>query len=117
MEATAVINKFGGQSALANLNVPPIVVAFFFVAIGGLALIWVLRNVGQNSNQRHLVALAAGLVASLIPMGFFGQLGTGIGLFPVVIVDLLGVLFSVRLWKKHNSVHAEENTKSRVPSS
>ena len=101
-----------GADFLVNLNVPPIVVAFFFIAIGGLAFIWVLRNVGQNSNQRHLVALAAGLVVSLIPMGFFGQLGTGIGLLPVVVVDLLGVLFFVRLWKKYNSVHAEENTKS-----
>jgi len=101
-----------GGDFLVNLNVPPIVVAFFFIAIGGLAFIWVLRNVGQNSNQRHLVALAAGLVVSLIPMGFFGQLGTGIGLLPVVVVDLLGVLFFVRLWKKYNSVHAEENTKS-----
>jgi len=45
-------------------------------------------------------------------MGFFGQLGTGIGLLPVVVVDLLGVLFFVRLWKKYNSVHAEENAKS-----
>ena len=101
-----------GGDFLVNLNVPPIVVAFFFIAIGGLALIWVLRKIGQNSNQRHLVALAAGLVVSLIPMGFFGQLGTGIGLLPVVVVDLLGVLFFVRLWKKYNSVHAEENTKS-----
>ena len=106
-----------GGDFLVNLNVPPIVVAFFFIAIGGLALIWVLRNVGQNSNQRHLVALAAGLVASLIPMGFFGQLGSGIGLLPVVVVDLFGVLFFVRLWNKYNSVHAEEKAKSRVPSS
>ena len=92
-----------GADFLANLNVPPIVVAFFFIAIGGLALIWVLRNVGQNGDQCNLVALSAGLVASLIPMGFFGQLGTGIGLLPVVAVDLLGVLFFVRLWKKYNS--------------
>src|SRR5207237_1211947 len=48
-----------GADFLANLNVPPIVVAFFFISLGRLALIWVLRNVGQNSNQRQLVALAA----------------------------------------------------------
>jgi len=64
-----------GADFLANLNVPPIVVAFFFIAIGGLALIWVLRNVGQNSNQRHLDALAAGLVASLIPWDSLVNLG------------------------------------------
>jgi hypothetical protein len=91
-----------GGDFLVNLTVPPILVAFFLIAIGGLALIWVLRNVGQIRNQHHLVALAAGLVASLIPMGFFGQLGTGIGLLPVVAVDLLGALFFTRLWRKYN---------------
>src|SRR5437870_1319986 len=91
-----------GADFLANLNLPPTLVAFFFIAIGGLALSWVFRNVGQSRNQRHLVALSAGLVASLIPMGFFGQLGTGIGLLPVVAVDLLAVSLFARLWRKYN---------------
>ena len=95
-----------GGDFLTNLNLPPVIVASFFIAVGGLALFWVLRNIGQNGNKHQLVGLAGGLVASLIPMGFFGQLGSGIGLAPVVAVDLLAALFFARLWRKYNTTRS-----------
>lgn len=92
--------NFGG-AILVHAGVLPILVALFFIALGGLSLLWTFRNIGQNRNGPHLVALAAGLVGSLIPMGFFGQLNAGIGVIPVAAVDLLAVLFFITLWKKY----------------
>jgi hypothetical protein len=90
-----------GSDALASVGVPPILVAFFFLAWGAVALRWVVRHVGRRENERTLVALCAALVAVLLPQGFFGQLGTGIGIVPVVVADLLAVLLLVHLWEKY----------------
>jgi hypothetical protein len=90
-----------GSDALASTGVLPILVAFFFLALGALALLWVARHVGRSENERTLVALCAALVAVLLPQGFFGQLGTGVGIVPVVVGDLLAVLLLVHLWKKY----------------
>lgn len=98
-----------GGDFLANLGIFPALVAMFFVAVGGLSVRWVFRNVGQIGNERRRLGLAAGLVASLMPMGFFSQLGTGIGIIPVVAVDLLAALFFVRLSTRQISL-------PRVPS-
>lgn len=89
-----------GGDVLVNLGVYPLLASLFFVALGGLALIWVFRTIGQGRNERHKVALSSGLVASLIPMGFFGQIGTGIGIVPVIAFDSLAVLFLYHLWTR-----------------
>ena len=89
-----------GADFLIQLAFYPLLVSLFFVALGGLALAWVFRTVGQSRNELHKVSLSSGLVASLIPMGFFGQIGTGIGLVPVIAYDSLFVLFLYHIWKK-----------------
>ena len=90
-----------GSDALASMRVWPIVVAAFFVALGALGLIWVFRHVGRHDNERTLIALCAGLVAVLLPQGFFGQLYTGVGMISVVGYDLVVVALLVLLWRKH----------------
>jgi hypothetical protein len=75
-------------------------VSLFLVALGALALLWVFRNVGRARNELHKVSLSAGFVASMIPMGFFGQIGTGIGVVPVIAFDSLAVLFLYHLWMR-----------------
>jgi hypothetical protein len=90
-----------GSDALASMGVPPIVLVVFFLALGALALGWVVRHVGRRGNERTLVALCAALVAVLLPQGFFGQLGTGVGMVPVVVADVLVVLLLVHLWRKY----------------
>lgn len=89
-----------GGDLLANLSLAPVLVACFIIGMGGLSLLWVFRSVGQKASEHQRLGLAAGLVASLIPMGFFGQLWTGIGLIPVVAVDLLAVFFFIHLWTR-----------------
>jgi MFS family permease len=91
---------FGGD-ALASMGVLPVLIAFFFLALGALALLWFLRHLGREQNERTLVALCTALVAVLLPQGFFGQLGTGPGMVPVVAGDLLAVILLVHLWKKY----------------
>ena len=89
-----------GADFLIQLRTIPALVSLFFVGLGGLALLWVLRNIGRSLSERHKVALVAGLVASLMPMGFFGQIGSGIGMVPVILFDMVVVLFLYRLWRK-----------------
>lgn len=99
-----------GGDFLANLGIFPALVAMFFIAAGGLSVRWVFRNVGQIGNERRRLGLAAGLVASLTPMGFFSQLGTGIGIVPIVAFDLLVAFFFV-------SISIRQISFPRVPSS
>ena len=101
-----------GADFLIQLGIYPVLVSLFFVALGGLALLWVFRNVGQNRNELRKVSLSAGLVASLIPMGFFGQIGSGVGLVPVVVYDSLAALFLYHLWTRATvltSAHEENH--------
>jgi hypothetical protein len=85
---------------MVGRSAPPIIVVLALLAGGVLALLWVLRNVGLRETEPQKVALAAGLVAGLVPMGLSSQLGTGIGLLPVVAGDLVAVLFFRHLWRK-----------------
>jgi len=86
---------------LVSHGVPPVLVVSEIVAVGGLALVWVLRKIGWMENELQKVALGAGLVAGLIPMGIASQIGTGIGLVPVMVGDLIAVLFFRYLWGRH----------------
>lgn len=90
-----------GSDALASTGIPPVLVLIFFLGLGALALRWVVRHVGREENERPLVALCAALVTVLLPQGFFGQLGTGVGLVPVVCGDVLAGLFLAYLWRKY----------------
>jgi hypothetical protein len=85
---------------ISGRSAPPILVISALLAGGALALLWVIRNIGLRENELQKVALAAGLVAGLVPMGLSSQLGTGIGLLPVVAGDLVAVLFFRYLWRK-----------------
>ena len=109
-----VLLTFGGD-ALASNGILPLLVALFFVGIGALGLAWVVRHVGRGRNELVLVALCAALVAVLIPQGFFGQLGTGLGLVPVVAGDLLVVLFLVHLGRKYRPARSAGNPLPPAP--
>jgi len=95
------------SGVLVGRSVPPVLVVLEIVAGGGLALAWVLRNIGQMENEPQKVALGTGLVAGLIPMGISSQIGTGIGLVPVLAGDLIAVLFFRYLWGRHGALPSE----------
>ncbi len=90
-----------GSDALASQGAAPELVALFFLVLGSLALLWVVQHIGRSENELALVALCAGLVAVLLPQGFFGQLPTGIGMLPVIGYDLLVVLLLFHLWRRY----------------
>jgi hypothetical protein len=93
---------FGSGILINDVNVP-VLVSALVIGVGGLALFWVVQNVGRNGNELQLTALAAGLAfVSLAPQGFFSQLSTGIGMIPVVGVDLLALSFFLYLWKRYS---------------
>lgn len=92
---------------------PPVLVVLALLAGGGLALFYVLRNIGLKGNDLQKVALAGGLVAGLIPMGLSSQLGTGIGLLPVLAGDLVAVLFLRHLWRRYRGL--QEARGNRAP--
>ena len=97
-----------GSDALASQGAAPELVVLFFLVLGSLALLWVVRHIGRSENELALVALCAGLVAVLLPQGFFGQLPTGIGMLPVVGYDLLVVLLLFHLWRRYRPLHGPD---------
>lgn len=106
-----------GSDALVSMGVPPILVLFFVLALGALALHWIVHHVGRGENEVTLVALCVALVAVLLPQGFFAQLGTGVGLVPVVGGDLLVVLLLVHLWKKYRRADPASRKAGASPTS
>jgi len=97
---------FAEGSVMFGLGVAPVFVVLAIIASGGLALRWVLRNIGSSGNEFQKVSLGAGLVGGLIPMGISSQLGTGIGLLPVLGGDLIAVLFFRHVWRSYRRVEA-----------
>ncbi|MDE1821080.1 MAG: hypothetical protein KGJ23_09810 [Euryarchaeota archaeon] len=93
-----------GSDGMASNGVMPLLIAVFLLAIGSLALLWVVRHVGRTGNELQLVALCAGFVAVALPQGFFGQLHTGIGMVAVVGYDLLIISLLGYLWRRHRHV-------------
>jgi apolipoprotein N-acyltransferase len=90
-----------GSAVLMNLHALPVLVCLFVVALGALALMFVMWNVGRSKNALQRIALAAGLVVSLAPTGFIGQLGMGPGIIPVVAYDLVAGAFLLCLWQRY----------------
>lgn len=99
-----------GADAMASNGVAPVIIIFFLLITGSLALRWVVGHVGRKGNALVLVALCTGLVAVLMPQGFFGQLGTGMGIAPVVAGDLLVAALLAYLWNKHSHESAATAT-------
>ncbi len=82
-------------------HAPPYAAVLSVIAVGGLWLVWILKNIGREDREPQLVALGAGLVAPFLPFGIIVQLHTGIGLLAVVGGDLAAVLFFHHLWRKY----------------
>jgi hypothetical protein len=93
---------FGG--VLGALHAATVVVVAGIVGAGGVALLWVLRNLGTRDNELEKVALVAGLVGGLIPMGISSQIGTGPGVVVVVAADVGALLLLRRLWRRTRDV-------------
>ena len=53
----------------AGKGLPPILVFLAVVAIPVLFLVWVLRNVGTEHNERHVIAFGAGLLVIGVVLG------------------------------------------------
>jgi hypothetical protein len=93
------------SNVIIGLSAPPALVVLVIISAGGLALLWVLRNIGLREKDLQKVALSAGLVTGLIPMGVASQLGTGIGLVPVLLGDLIAVPFFRHIWRTYRMNH------------
>jgi hypothetical protein len=89
-----------GQAVLVHIRVWPPLIVVYLLGVAAAALTYVLRNIGRNYSLQ-VVALAGGLVISLIPMGFFGQLTTGPGIIPVVFIDAMTVAFVLYLSRRY----------------
>lgn len=92
------------QAVLVHFAVPPPLVIAWLLGFAGLTLFIVLRSVGGTCSEPQVVALAGGLVLSLIPMGLSTQYATGPGLIPLLGGDLAAVLFVLFLWRKYRRV-------------
>ena len=76
---------------------PPLVAIAGYLIVGGIALVWVLRNIGTRSHERRLVALVGGLFVFILLDGIVTQL-----LLPIVLlVDAAFLLFLRWLWRKY----------------
>ena len=97
-----------GESIGKAFNVPILLSLAIVLGFEGLVLMAVLRWIGATNNHRHVVALAAGLTIPIGVFGFFVEFT-----FPVVlVVDLLFVLFMLRLWKTANQTRPPDLTLS-----
>jgi len=77
----------------ANRNLSPIAVFLVILATLAAALVWALRRMGTERNERHVVAFTAGLLVLLIGIGWIAS-------FPfelVLIADTAVVYFLVWL--------------------
>ena len=74
-----------------SLGLPPLAAIVAMIGVGGIWLVWVLRNIGQTHNETQLVALVAGLYTPILVSGTLGQLS-----FPIVIAG--DVAFGYFLW-------------------
>jgi hypothetical protein len=87
------------QALLGTLAIPAAVttVGLVLVLLGYLFVF--LRTIGERENQRHRIALAAGLVAPLMFVGAIVQLHA-----PVVLVaDGAAIWFFAYLWRRYRS--------------
>jgi hypothetical protein len=89
------------QAVLVHVDAPVLLIILVVLSYASLTLFAVLRTIGRTRSEPQVVALASGLVLSLIPMGIASQLGTGAGLIPLAAGDLTAVLFVRYLWKKY----------------
>ena len=85
------------------LGAPPWAVFILILAIGAVALNWVLRNIGTGDNQRQKLALCTGLIVGLIPMGILSQVAPIVGLVPVLLADVGAIFFLYLLSKKYSA--------------
>jgi hypothetical protein len=83
-----------GESIGSDLNVPPWLLVGTMLILEWTLVRAVLRSIGSMNHTRHLLALAAGLLA---PLALFG-LAAQIALPLVLVVDLLLALFLKSLW-------------------
>ncbi|MCI4347909.1 MAG: hypothetical protein L3J97_04740, partial [Thermoplasmata archaeon] len=90
--ATLLLDAF-----LAALNAPPgLTILSLVLYAGGLGYL-IVRTLGSVNNERHLVALAIGLI---LPIAFAGVLAE-IRLPVTLVADLAAVWFFRFLWRKY----------------
>ncbi|MCI4352914.1 MAG: hypothetical protein L3K14_05950 [Thermoplasmata archaeon] len=90
--ATLVLDAF-----LAALNAPPsLTILSLIVYSGGLGYL-IVRTLGTVNNERHLVALAAGLIVPIAFAGVVAEIRLPVTLFAVIAA----VWFFRHLWRKY----------------
>lgn len=91
-----------GESIGGDLNAPAWLLVPVVLLLEGIILRTVLRTIGSMNNERHVTALAAGL---LIPIAIFGVVAE-IRLPLVIGVDVLLVLFLRRVWESYEPTYS-----------
>lgn len=89
------------EDVMAGLHAPVVLPLAGLVLIGGGSLLWVLRHLGRHGHEAQLVGLCGGLIVGMSLMGLSSQIGTGIGLVPVLAGDVVALLFVRYLWRKY----------------
>ncbi len=87
-------------------HLAPVLATLGVLGFAALELLWVVRNVGETRHVPQLIALAGGLIAPLMLLGFLLQLPTGVGLVPVALGDATALVFLHYLWRKYAGVRA-----------
>ena len=87
-------------------HLAPVLAALGVLGFAALELLWVIRNVGERRHVPQLIALAGGLIAPLMVLGFVIQIHTGVGLVPVALGDASALVFLRFLWRKYAAVPA-----------
>jgi hypothetical protein len=81
---------------MMGAGIAPAAAIMVMYSLEGLLLAWILRNIGQENNERVKVALSFGM---LVPIAVFGVLAE-IQLPATLLADLLMVLFIRMLWRR-----------------
>ena len=88
-----LFTEFGGMAE----GIPAFPVVILIVLVQALFLVYVLRNMGRQNNERNVIAFALGLI---LPIAVFGNVGE-ITLPMTLILDFVMLLFFRKLWKEY----------------
>jgi hypothetical protein len=69
------------------------------MVLEGILLWIVVRGIGRTRNERHLVALCAGILVPVAVFGFLSEISVPL----ILIADVAALLFFRTLWRRYSS--------------
>jgi hypothetical protein len=90
---SVLLTEFVGKGA----KLPASITTILVVAVQSVYLIYMLRVLGQKSNERQLITFALGLIIPLVVFGVVSQIRLPL----VLLVDVIVFLFFRKMWQKY----------------